>query len=278
MGSYAKITTSSFLCSNKQPNFYSVQYYCRCQSCHLDMTTSPAIQLTDTDPHTKTNLLLSSVCFHRKAWMCWFGLFMWRPVGWLSSKSECSVLFIMPAPSLARPLNVWYCFTTGKMFCQRLWVPEPSWNTRRMSRYVWDSCVSLYSQKYWSLILLLLLHSIPAILIVHFGFPSHYDCLLQQTITAVSCPETCQQMAPIHHTALHTSVGFGYNPGINQNCGPVETKTKQCFMYVQTTVALHGQLFRLCDHLPPLFPSSSLSKIGRTETKQCRGKLFLHQM
>lgn len=47
-------------------NFYSVQYYCRWQSCHLDMTTSPAFQPTHTDPHTRSNPLLSSVCFHRK--------------------------------------------------------------------------------------------------------------------------------------------------------------------------------------------------------------------
>lgn len=41
-GSHTQITTSSFLsCSNKQPDFYSVQYYCRWQRCHLDMTTSP---------------------------------------------------------------------------------------------------------------------------------------------------------------------------------------------------------------------------------------------
>lgn len=63
---------------------------------------------------------------------------MWRPTDWLTSESVCSVLSLMPAPSLARPFVVWYCFTTGKMFCQRLWIPEPSWNTQWMFPYVWN--------------------------------------------------------------------------------------------------------------------------------------------
>lgn len=194
---------------------------------------------------------------------------MWRPIASLTSKSVCSVLFIMPVPSLARPFNVWYCFTTGKMFCQRLWIPEPSWNTQRMPPYLQDEPLFSVLCKYWSLILENITHCIPAILVVHCGIPSYYYCLLQQTITAVSC----RQMAPIPNAALCTFAGIRLQPGHQSELCHVGAQTKQCFMYVQTTV----------EHLPPLFScfsflSSSRSRTVSAKTKQCRGMVSLHQM
>lgn len=68
---------------------------------------------------------------------------MWRTIGRLTSWVRLQpLLFITPVPSLARPVDVWYCFTTGKMFCQRLWIPEPSWNIQRMSPNVRDEPLS----------------------------------------------------------------------------------------------------------------------------------------
>lgn len=68
---------------------------------------------------------------------------MWRTIGRLTSWVRLQpLLFITSVPSLARPVDVWYCFTTGKMFCQRLWILEPSWNIQRMSPNVRDEPLS----------------------------------------------------------------------------------------------------------------------------------------
>ena len=55
--SHTELTTS---CSNKQPDLYSARYYCRC---HLDMTTSAAMQRTLCDPHTEPNPLTFQCLF-----------------------------------------------------------------------------------------------------------------------------------------------------------------------------------------------------------------------
>ncbi len=101
---------------------------------------------------------------------------MWRPTDWLTSEIVCSVLSIMPALSPAQPFTVWYCFTTGKTFCQRPWIPEPSWNSQRMFFPLCEmSCFCLRSHKYWSLTLRNITHYSPAILIAHFE--KHYAFL-----------------------------------------------------------------------------------------------------
>lgn len=199
---------------------------------------------------------------------------MWRPIGWLTSTSDCSVLFIMPAPSTSGIVSPQErCSAKGYESLSQVEIPP------RMSPYVWDSCFPLHSHKYWSLILGNITHCIPAILIVRSGFPSYYDCLLRQTIRAVSRPERCQQMAPIHNTALHTSLRFGYNPGINQSCGMLELKQNNASCTPKLLWSLVNNIFKnifllfLCP-----FPSSSFSKIMSTKTKQCRGMLLLHQM
>lgn len=133
------------------------------------MTTSPAIQLKDIHPHTEKFPSFQRL-FSRKAWICCFGLFMWRPIGWLTC-----VFLIMLSPSLARLTSVWSCFTTGKLFRQRLWIPEPTGNTQSMSPFVIrDLLFSLLTQilifniwKYYT-------PCIPAILIIQYSLDSRH--------------------------------------------------------------------------------------------------------
>lgn len=155
--------------------------------------------------------------------MCWFGLFIWRPTGWVTPEPDFSMLFIMPAPSTARPVHVWYCFTRTKTFTQRLWLPEPTGNTQRSGEC---SSFFLYLHKYCSLIWENITHAafLPLSLLTSDSRHIMTAFLTKQWDRAVSCPETHQQMAPIHNTGLSTSLGFGKSPDINQNSNMLELK------------------------------------------------------
>lgn len=196
---------------------------------------------------------------------------MWRPIGWLTSTSDCSMLFIMPAPPTSGIVSPQErCSAKGYESLSQVEMPRECLPMSAIAAF-------LYSHKYWSFIMGNITHCIPAILIVCSGFPSYCDCLLQQTIRAASRPETCQQMAPIHNTALHTSLRLGCNPGINQSCDMLELKQNNasCTSKVLWHLVNNSDIFKTLRTCSSLF---SLSKIVSAKTKQCGGMLLLHQM
>lgn len=91
---------------------------------------------------------------------------------------------------------------------------------------------------------------------VDFQFPSYYVCLLQQTIRAVSRDVMCQ-MDLIHNTALHTSLGVGYNPGKNQSCGMLQLKENNPSCSVKVVLTLRGQRFWHIQEFANIFLPSS---------------------
>ena len=196
------LVVSSFSVLFQQTPFYSVEYCCRYQRC------------------IKTGHLLRSRSWntltHIEKLIPYFPLFVFTAIPNVSAgvclcgdllarwplQSFCSV----PAPSLVRPVHVWYCFTTGKMFSQRLWIPEPTVNTQRMSpsrSTGWSGCFSLHLDKYWSLIIPNITpRHIPAILLILFGFISYCDPLPRKT-RRLSC-ELCREMSDdSQHRASH---------------------------------------------------------------------------
>lgn len=203
---------------------------------------------------------------------------MWRTIGRLTSWVRLQpLLFITLVPSLARPVNVWYCFTTGKMFCQRLWIPEPSWNIQRMSPNVRDEPLSsalaqiliFDIRKYYTLHACHSHHTVWILIVLWLYF-------FGKTIRAVRRHVSRCPWSSI--TAIFISVRPVYTLHQSELCH-VAAETKQFFTYApnnhgagSTSLTHSVNIFLpfLCFFFPPSSPS--------TKTKQCRGMRFLHQM